>query len=60
MIKYDVTKGRLYQHLTGSFIQECIIMVMPTHDGTFFNNILQKNNAQLYIYLYMCFSNALD
>ena len=61
MIKYYVTKIRLYQHWTGSFIQECIIMVMPTRNGTFLNNSLRKeNNDHLYIYLYIWFSNALD
>ena len=35
-------KMRLYQHWTGSFIRECIIMVMPTCNGTFLN-ILWKN-----------------
>ena len=36
-IKYYATKRHLYQYWPGSFIQEWIIMVKPTRNGTFLN-----------------------
>ena len=42
IIKHYVKKRRLYQHWPGSFIRECIIMVIPTRNGTFLNTSLQK------------------
>ena len=43
-------KRRLCHHWTGSFIRECIIMVMTTRNSTFLNKSIQKN-AQMYISL---------
>ena len=39
-------KRRLYQHWPGSFIQECITMVIPTRNGNFLNEILKKRTSK--------------
>ena len=60
-IKYYVKKRRLYQHRPGSFIQECIIMVMPTRNGKILKKILwkqQNTSSQLYYFsTYACINN---
>ena len=46
MIKYYVTKKACISTLTRIIYTECIIMVIPTHNSTFFNESLQKTTKE--------------
>ena len=39
-------KSHLYQHRPGSFIRECIVMVMPNHNVKILDKSLQKQQKK--------------
>ena len=50
MIKYYVKKRPLYQHWTGLFILESLIMMVPTRNGTFLNQNLPKKRPAVFFF----------